>query len=58
VSLPRFETAASRFKARTISASFNLIGQNVFIDLVSDVHFSKFVSVNFNWTTVDEEQNL
>jgi hypothetical protein len=47
-SLPRFEIAASRFKARTISASVNLIGQNVFVEWVFEEHFARFVSVNFN----------
>ena len=58
MSVPRFETAASRFKAKTISASVNLIGQKVFIEWAFEVHFAKFASVKCNWTTVDEEQIL
>jgi hypothetical protein len=58
VSLLRFEATVSRFKARTISVLVNIIGKNVFIEWVFEVHFAKFVSANFNKTAVDEEQNL
>ena len=57
VSVPWYETAVSRFRARTISSSVNLIGQNVFIEWVYEVHFARFESVSFNYSTGDEEQN-